>query len=105
MRVHRGHQYYPQNYRLVPGPLLWQNGAHDQEHTEDKPLQRGSPWDDRRLRKQREPTCGLSQIVVDGKERAAYASVPTGPVFRPSGVLEFLAANEPTLYRIEVTDF
>jgi len=44
-------------------------------------------------------------IVVDGKERATYDSVPAGPVFRADGVLEFLAANRPSLYRIEVTDF
>jgi hypothetical protein len=44
-------------------------------------------------------------FVVDGKERATYDSVPAGPVFRADGVLEFLAANRPSLYRIEVTDF
>ena len=41
-------------------------------------------------------------IVVDGKERAIYDSVAAGPVFRADGALEFLAAEEPTLYRIEV---
>ena len=41
-------------------------------------------------------------IVVDGKERATYDSVPAGPVFRADGALEFLAAEKPTLYRIEV---
>lgn len=44
-------------------------------------------------------------IVVDGKERAAYPSVPAGPVFRSDGALEFLAADKPSLYRIEVTNF
>jgi len=44
-------------------------------------------------------------IVVDGRERGEYSGVPAGPVFRSDGVLEFLAANEPSLYRIEVTDF
>jgi hypothetical protein len=32
------------NYGLEP--LLWQNGAHEQEHTNDKPQQRGSARDD-----------------------------------------------------------
>jgi hypothetical protein len=44
-------------------------------------------------------------IVVDGQERGEYSSVPAGPVFRSDGVLEFLAADEPSLYRIEVRDF
>ena len=41
-------------------------------------------------------------IVVDGKERAAYPSVPAGPVFRPDGTLEFLYTNGESLYRAEV---
>jgi hypothetical protein len=41
-------------------------------------------------------------VVVDGKERAEYNSVPAGPVFRSDGVLELLAADKPSLYRIEV---
>ena len=44
-------------------------------------------------------------IVVDGQERAEYSEVPAGPVFRSDGVLEFLAADKPSLYRIEVRDF
>lgn len=44
-------------------------------------------------------------IVVDGQERAEYDAVPAGPVFRSDGVLEFLAADKPSLYRIEVTGF
>ena len=44
-------------------------------------------------------------IVVDGQERGEYGAVPAGPVFRSDGVLEFLAADKPSLYRIEVTDF
>ena len=43
-------------------------------------------------------------IVVDGQERAQYDMVPAGPVFRWDGVLEFLAADKASLYRIEVTD-
>ena len=43
-------------------------------------------------------------IVVDGQERAEYSEVPAGPVFRSDGVLEFLAADKPSLYRIEVRD-
>jgi Tol biopolymer transport system component len=43
-------------------------------------------------------------IVVDGQERGEYDSVPAGPVFRSDGVLEFLAADRPSLYRIEVRD-
>lgn len=46
-----------------------------------------------------------SVIVVDGKERAEYDSVPAGPVFRHDGVLEFLAADKPSLYRVEVAGF
>jgi Tol biopolymer transport system component len=41
-------------------------------------------------------------VVVDGQERAQYDSVPAGPVFRADGALEFLAADKPSLYRIEV---
>ena len=44
-------------------------------------------------------------IVVDGEERGEYSAVPAGPVFRSDGVLEFLAADKPSLYRIEVRDF
>lgn len=44
-------------------------------------------------------------IVVDGQERAEYNAAPAGPVFRSDGVLEFLATDETSLYRIEVTDF
>jgi hypothetical protein len=43
-------------------------------------------------------------IVVDGQERAEYSAVPAGPVFRFDGVLEFLAGDKPSLYRIEVRD-
>jgi WD40-like Beta Propeller Repeat len=43
-------------------------------------------------------------IVVDGRERGEYSAVPAGPVFRADGVLEFLAADEPSLYRIEVSN-
>jgi hypothetical protein len=43
-------------------------------------------------------------IVVDGQERGEYSVVPAGPVFRSDGVLEFLAADKPSLYRIEVRD-
>jgi Tol biopolymer transport system component len=43
-------------------------------------------------------------IVVDGQERGKYESVPAGPVFRSDGVLEFLAADNSSLYRIEVSD-
>jgi hypothetical protein len=48
---------------------------------------------------------GKMVIVVDGKERAAYASVPAGPVFRADGVLEFLAVDDTSLCRIEVAAF
>jgi hypothetical protein len=44
-------------------------------------------------------------IVVDGRERGEYSAVPAGPVFRSDGVLEFLVADKPSLYRIEVRDF
>jgi len=44
-------------------------------------------------------------VVVDGVERGEYDRVPAGPVFRSDGSLEFLAANKPSLYRIEVKDF
>jgi hypothetical protein len=30
--------------------------------------------------------------------------VPAGPVFRSDGVLEFLAVDETSLYRVEVRD-
>ena len=43
-------------------------------------------------------------IVVDGQERGEYSEVPAGPVFRFDGMLEFLAADKPSLYRIEVRD-
>jgi Tol biopolymer transport system component len=43
-------------------------------------------------------------IVVDGQERAEYSEVPAGPVFRSDGVLEFLAADKRSLYRIKVRD-
>ena len=43
-------------------------------------------------------------IVVDGQERGEYSAVPAGPVFRSDGVLEFLAADKPSLYRIEASD-
>jgi hypothetical protein len=41
-------------------------------------------------------------IVVDNQERGEYGAVPAGPVFRSDGVLEFLAAEQASLYRIEV---
>jgi hypothetical protein len=41
-------------------------------------------------------------IVVDSQERGGYGAVPAGPVFRSDGVLEFLAAEQASLYRIEV---
>lgn len=44
-------------------------------------------------------------IVVDGQERGEDSQVPAGPVFRADGVLEFLVADKPSLYRIEVRDF
>jgi len=44
-------------------------------------------------------------VVVDGRELGQYGAVPAGPVFRSDGVLEFLAADKPSLYRIEVRDF
>ena len=44
-------------------------------------------------------------IVLDGQERGEYDAVPAGPVFRSDGVLEFLAADKSSLYRIEVTNF
>jgi hypothetical protein len=43
-------------------------------------------------------------IVVDGQERGEYGAVAAGPVFRSDGVLEFLAADKPSLYRVEVTN-
>ena len=43
-------------------------------------------------------------IVVDGQERGEYSEVPAGPVFRFDGMLEFLAADKLSLYRIEVRD-
>ena len=43
-------------------------------------------------------------IVVDGQERGKYEMVPAGPAFRSDGVLEFLAADQTSLYRIEVRD-
>lgn len=44
-------------------------------------------------------------IVLDGKERAEYTSVGAGPVFRSDGVFEYLVAEKPSLYRVEVTGF
>ena len=44
-------------------------------------------------------------VVVDGLERAEYDAVPAGAIFRSDGVLEFLAADKTSLYRIEVSDF
>ena len=44
-------------------------------------------------------------IVVDGQERAKYDAVPAGPVFRSDGVLELLATDQTSLYRIEVRGF
>jgi WD40 repeat protein/serine/threonine protein kinase len=41
-------------------------------------------------------------ITVDGVERAEYGAVVAGPVFRPDGILEFLAADEKSLWRVEV---
>jgi Tol biopolymer transport system component len=41
-------------------------------------------------------------IVVDGVEHGEYSAVAAGPVFRSDGVLEFLAADKPSLYRFEV---
>jgi hypothetical protein len=43
-------------------------------------------------------------IVVDGQERGEYNAVPAGPVFRFDGVLEFLATDQTSLYRVEVSD-
>ncbi len=43
-------------------------------------------------------------IVVDGQERGEYSQVPAGPVFRSDGVLEFLAADKQSLYRVEVSN-
>jgi hypothetical protein len=43
-------------------------------------------------------------IVVDGQERGEYSAVPAGPVFRSDGVLEFLATDQTSLYRVEVRD-
>jgi len=43
-------------------------------------------------------------IVVDGQERGEYSQVPAGPVFRSDGVLEFLATDKLTLYRVQVRD-
>ncbi len=43
-------------------------------------------------------------IVVNGQERAEYDMVAAGPVFRTDGVLEFLATDKTSLYRIEVTN-
>ncbi len=44
-------------------------------------------------------------IVVDGREHGKYSAVPAGPVFRSDGVLEFLAADEHSLYRFEVKNY
>lgn len=44
-------------------------------------------------------------IVVDGQERAEHSEIPAGPVFRSDGVLEYLAADEPSVSRIEVRGF
>jgi len=44
-------------------------------------------------------------IVLDGREHGEYDSIPAGPVFRSDGVLEFLAADRSSLYRIEVRGF
>ena len=41
-------------------------------------------------------------VVVDGKERGTYASVPAGPVFRSDGTLEFIYADDKSLYRAEI---
>ena len=41
-------------------------------------------------------------ITVDGTERAEYHTVAAGPVFRRDGTLEFLAADDKSVYRIEV---
>jgi hypothetical protein len=43
-------------------------------------------------------------IVVDGQERGEYSQVPAGPVFRSDGVLEFLASDKQSLYRVEVSN-
>ena len=48
------------------------------------------------------PRCVL---VVDGIERATYASVPAGPVFRTDGALEWIAVAEKTLQRTVISGF
>lgn len=44
-------------------------------------------------------------VVVDGRERAVCATVPAGPVFRADGTLEFIYADETSLFRAEITGF
>ncbi len=44
-------------------------------------------------------------LVVDGKVRAAYATIPSGPAFREDGTLEFLAFKGGALSRIQVTGY
>jgi Tol biopolymer transport system component len=44
-------------------------------------------------------------IVVDGKVRAAYATVACGPVFCNDGTIEFLAAKDGALSRFRVTGY
>jgi Tol biopolymer transport system component len=44
-------------------------------------------------------------VVVDGVERASYTPLTSGPVFRKDGVLEFIAADDGALRRIEVSGF
>ena len=41
-------------------------------------------------------------ITVDGVERAEYGAVVAGPVFRSDGILEFLAMDDKSLWRVEV---
>ena len=44
-------------------------------------------------------------IVLDGKVRAAYFTVPSGPVFREDGTLEFLAVKDNALFRYTITGY
>lgn len=41
-------------------------------------------------------------IVLDGKEGPLYDYIPSGPVFRKDGYLEYLAVRGDTLYRVTV---
>lgn len=44
-------------------------------------------------------------IIVDGRVRATYETVPAGPVFRPNGVIELLAVKDDVLQKVQVMGY